>query len=152
MPTYEYPVNVKWTGGRDGAGAILPERSGTELNVKVPPEFHGPGGGTNPEELLTSAIVGCYTITFGIIAANRKLPVLNIETSAVGQVEQNGANFTFTAVTIRPMITVSGDSTDAQIEATRDMAIKTDSYCIVGNSVRDKVRITIEPNVVRALN
>jgi organic hydroperoxide reductase OsmC/OhrA len=31
-----------------------------------------------------------------------------------------------------------------------DMAHKADMYCIVTNAVRDKVEVTIEPNVVRA--
>jgi peroxiredoxin-like protein len=117
--------------------------------VSVPPEFHGPGGSTNPEELLTSALAGCYTITFGIIAANRKLPVLSVETEAIGVVEQTGANFTYKSLTLRPRISVSAEATEEQISATRDIAIKTDSYCIVPNAVRGKVTISIEPEVVR---
>ena len=75
---HEYPVTVEWKGGRGGGGSITPQASGFEIPIAVPPEFQGPGGATNPEELLTSSIAGCYSITFGIVAAKgtSRLPAL----------------------------------------------------------------------------
>jgi len=148
--THEYPVTVAWTGGREGGGRGKAERSGTEFPLSVPPEFQGAGDGTNPEELLTSAITGCYTITFGIIAQNRKLPVAKVETVAVGEVEQEGAQLTYKAITLRPTITLEADATDDQVKMAEDMAHKADAYCIVTNAVRGKVEIKVEPTVVRA--
>ncbi len=125
------------------------DRSGVSASLSVPPEFGGPGTGTNPEELLASAIAGCYSITFGIIAARRKLPFVGIETNATGFVEQNGANFTYTHVVVRPTITLSGDATEEHEKMAYDMAHKADLYCIITNAVRDKVKIEIEPTIVR---
>lgn len=146
---HEYPVSVDWTGGRDGRGTISAEHSGERIGIAVPVEFQGPGGATNPEELLTSAVAGCYSITFGIIAANRKLPVANLSVVATGEVEQNGASFVYKKVTIKPTITVSGDATEEQIAQTMDMAHKADQYCIITNAVRGKVEIAVEPNIVK---
>ncbi len=146
---HEYPVVVNWNGGRDGVGSVTPQASGTEIDLRVPTEFQGPGGATNPEELLTSAIAACYSITFGIIAANRKLPVTTLHVEATGTVEQSGAAFTYKTIVIRPQITVGSDSTDAQIDAVTDMAVKADHYCIVTNAVRGKVDVSVEPTVVR---
>src|SRR4051812_6358388 len=113
MPTlHDYPVAVEWTGGREGKGKVTAEHSGASVDVAVPPEFQGPGGGTNPEELLTSAIAACYSITFGIIAANRKVPVQSMHVEAVGQVEQNGPSLKYTSITIKPRIVLSGEATD----------------------------------------
>src|SRR3954467_10294499 len=109
---HEYPVAVDWTGGRDGKGRVTAGHSGASVDVAVPPEFQGPGGGTNPEELLTSAIAACYTITFGIIAANRKVPVQDMSVEATGQVEQNGPSFKYVSIAIRPKITLTGEATD----------------------------------------
>ena len=67
-------------GGRNGGGTYIAERSHTNNKLSVPPEFQGPGDGTNPEELLTAAIASCYSIPFGIIAENRKLPFDSIDT------------------------------------------------------------------------
>jgi peroxiredoxin-like protein len=149
--THEYPVTVNWTGGREGSGTLLANRTEVENSLAVPPEFGGNGQpGTNPEELLTSAIAGCYSITFGIVAANRKLPVENLTTEAVGEVDQAGASFTYARVTLRPTITLASDATDEQVKMAEDMAHKADSYCIVTNAVRGKVEIAVEPTVVRA--
>lgn len=146
---HEYPVRVEWQGGRDGHGNVLSERSGTTNTLSVPPEFQGPGEGTNPEELLTTAIAACYSITFGIVAANRKLPVINVETAATGVVEQAGPNFTYKSIAIKPVITLGADATDEALTIAEDMAHKADHYCIITNAVRGKVEITVEPTIVR---
>lgn len=150
MPqTHEYPVKVVWNGGRDGGGTVTAEHSGEAIPVAVPTEFQGPGGATNPEELLTSAISACYSITFGIIAANRKLPIKSVNVDAVGSVEQNGMQFTYKAITLKPQITLDGSATDEQLAQAEEMAHKADGYCIVTNAVRGKVDITVEPTVSR---
>jgi peroxiredoxin-like protein len=146
---HDYPVSVQWTGGRDGKGTVSSKHSGTQTAIAVPPEFQGPGGGASPEELLTSAIASCYTITFGIIAANRKIPVKSIAVEAVGQVEQTGAQFTYKNVTVRPHITLEADATDEQLKIAEDMSHKADLYCIITNAVRGKVEITVEPTITK---
>ena len=147
---HEYPVALEWEGGRDGHGTAVAENSATTFNLAVPPEFQGAGEGTNPEELLTTAISACYTITFGIVAANRKLPVESVDVTATGFVEQSGASFVYKSITVRPVITLAADATDEQIALAQDMAHKADSYCIVTNAVRGKVEVVIEPLVVRS--
>ena len=147
--THPYPVEVAWFGGRDGAGTVRGKGSGVENPLGVPGEFGGTGRGTNPEELLAAAVAACYTITFGIIAANRKLPFIGIKATAVGEVEQNGMQFTYKSITISPTITLECGATDEQLAAAEDMAHKADLYCIITNAVRDKVAISVEPNIVR---
>jgi peroxiredoxin-like protein len=144
---HEYPVAATWTGGRDGSGEVAIGPSSVQL--KVAPEFGGPGGESNPEELLTSAVVSCYAITLGIVATNRRLPVLSTTVEAIGHVEQEGVNYTFTAILLRPTITVAADATDEQIAMAEDTAHRAERYCIITNAVRDKVKITVEPTVVR---
>jgi peroxiredoxin-like protein len=151
MPTqiHEYPVVANWQGGREGHGDLTPQASGKTIPINVPPEFQGPGGETNPEELLTSAVTGCYSITFGIVAANRKLPVESIRVEAVGEVEQNGASFKYRKLTLKPHIQVSADATEEQIQQTLEFAHKADAYCIVTNAIRASVEIVVEPQVVK---
>lgn len=148
--THEYPVTVAWSGGRSGSGTVSADRSGISNPLSVPEEFQGPGNGTNPEELLTSAIGGCYSITFGIIADMRKLPYAGIETKATGEVEQSGANFVYTKVTLRPTITLTAEATDDHVTLAEDIAHKADSYCIVTNAVRGKVQVVVEPTIVKS--
>lgn len=146
---HDYPVTVEWAGGRDGKGKFATKHSGSSLPIAVPAEFQGPGGGASPEELLASAIACCYTITFGIIAANRKVPVQDVKVEATGEVEQNGPSFKYKSVTIRPRITLAADATDDQMKLAEEMAHKADAYCIVTNAVRGNVQIMVEPEVGR---
>ncbi len=149
MPTHEYKVNVSWLGGKDGSGRLEAPESGESFDLRVPTEFGGPGGATNPEELLTSAIASCYSITLGIITSNRKLPIESILVEAVAQVEQQGASFTYKAITLRPTVKLSSAATAEQVAQANDMAMKADHYCIITNAVRDKVAVTVEPNIVQ---
>lgn len=147
---HEYPVSVQWSGGREGQGTVTADRTGVSNQLGVPPEFGGVGNpGTNPEELLTSAVASCYSITFGIIAANRKLPVVSYQAEAVGEVEQAGASFTYKKITLKPRIVLEASADDASMKAAEDMAHKADSYCIVTNAIRGKVEIVVEPTVER---
>ncbi len=144
---HDYPVHVDWTGGRGGKGSVKPAHSGISVDVAVPPEFMGPGGGTSPEELLTSAIAACYSMTFAIIAENRKIPVQSLSVDATAQVEQNGPSFKYVNVTIRPTITLAADASDEHLKIAEEMAHKADSYCIITNAVRGNVDITVEPDI-----
>lgn len=148
---HEYPVTVNWQGGRDGSGNVKGDRSGVGENLAVPPEFGGSGaGGTNPEELLAKAVASCYSITFGIIAGTRKIPMVNLETHATGMVEENGPSFVYTEIVVKPTITLAADATDEQVSMAEQMAHKADLYCIITNAIRDKVKITVEPTIVKA--
>lgn len=147
---HEYPVTLTWNGGRDGSGQVTADRTGVGVPLSVPPEFGGGGqGGTNPEELLTTSVAACYSITFGIIAANRKLPFLGMDVQANGEVEENGPTFTFKRMTIRPTIRLAAEATDDHVKMAEDMAHKADAYCIITNAVRGKVEIVVEPTIVR---
>lgn len=145
---HEYPVSIEWQGGRDGSGKV--SGRGFSSGLSVPAEFGGPGVGTNPEEMLAAAVAACFSITFGIIAANRKLPLVDLKTDAIGHVEQNGASFVYTHILVKPTITLAGDATAEHETMAVDMAHKADLYCIITNAVRDKVKIEIEPTVVLA--
>lgn len=148
---HEYPVTVTWEGGRTGNGQVVAERSTVGNMLAVPPEFGGNNQpGTNPEELLAMAIASCYSITYGIISQNRKLPIKHFSVSAVGEVEEQGASFTYKKVTIKPYIQMEPEADEAQMKAAEDFAHKADGYCIITNAVRGKVEIALEIKVEKA--
>lgn len=147
---HEYPVTLEWHGGREGSGNVVADRTGVNIPLTVPPEFGGTeGAGTNPEELLTASLTACYSITFGIIASNRKIPLKTMDVKAVGEVEENGPQFTYKKITVRPTIHLDAIATDDQVKLAEDMAHKADAYCIITNAVRDKVEIVVEPTIVK---
>lgn len=146
---HEYPVSVNWEGGRGGSGNVKDDKSGIEAALAVGEEFGGTGQGTNPEQMLAMAVASCYTITFGIIAENRKLPVADLKVSATGLVEENGPQFTYKKIVISSKIKLDASADDAMMKIAEDMAHKADNYCIITNAVRDKVEIEVQPEVTR---
>jgi peroxiredoxin-like protein len=144
---HDYPVSVSWNGGRGGSGSVATVDGHVRCNLAVPEEFQGPGGAANPEQLLTCAIASCYAITFGIICENRKLPVTDIQCQVTGHVDASGPLPKYTSIAIKPTISVAG-ADEAQMDVIRDMAHKADLYCIVTNTLRDKVEIRVEPTFV----
>lgn len=146
---HEYPVSVSWKGGREGTGSVTDTTHSITNTLATPPEFGGTGEGTNPEQLLAMAVAACYSITFGIIATNRKLPLVDVKTEGVGEVEENGPSFKYTKVTLKPTITLEAPTED-QVKMAEDMAHKADNYCIITNAIRDKVAIEVVPNIVSA--
>ena len=142
---------MAWQGGRDGQGTIETGRTGQSVHIAAPPEFGGTGlvEATNPEELLASAVAGCYAITFGVVAAHKRLPVIRVELEAAGSVEEDGPRFTYKAIALRPRILVAPEATDAQIEQPLALARQADHYCLVTNAVRGSVEIPVEPGLVR---
>ena len=49
------------------------------VNVAVPPEFGGQGGGFSPEDLFQMALCNCFLATFKVYAQNSKLTFEKIE-------------------------------------------------------------------------
>jgi peroxiredoxin-like protein len=149
---HKYESDVRWTGGREGAGHVTAFCSGTTVPLAVPPEFGGPEGfedACNPEELLTSAIASCYGMTLGIILTNRKLAYSSINVHASGYVEQSAGLFTYKKVAIDVTVALPSSASDDQVKAAEEMTHKADAYCIVTNALRGKVEVEVVPTITR---
>ena len=62
--------------------------------------------------------------------------------------EENGPQFTYKKITVRPRIRLADGADDAQAKMAEEIAHKADNYCIVTNAVRGKVEIVVEPDVI----
>jgi len=51
--------------GRSGDGAL-------EVELRIPTEMGGPGGGTNPEELFAVGYAACFESALGVVARRAK--------------------------------------------------------------------------------
>ncbi|PZR99000.1 MAG: hypothetical protein DLM67_04745 [Candidatus Nephthysia bennettiae] len=62
-----------WSGSeRQGAGAV--ETGASAIEFPVPASRGGRGTGTNPEELVASAVGSCYTATLASLPFKARLP------------------------------------------------------------------------------
>lgn len=77
-----YTAKALVTGGRDCHGRSAD--GGLEVDLRVPKEMGGTGGGTNPEELFAVGYAACFESALGGVARRRKLEIgaVTIQSSA----------------------------------------------------------------------
>lgn len=66
-----YTAAATVTGGREGHGRA--EDGGLQVDLRMPPELGGPGGGTNPEELFALGYAACYQSALALVARREKV-------------------------------------------------------------------------------
>src|SRR5438552_19213976 len=86
----------------EATGAIA-ARSGS-LPFSIPTEMGGKGKGTNPEELLLSAVASCFTLTLAIVLRIQKLPYTDLRIGAEGLVTGLPRDLKYQRITVNPMI------------------------------------------------
>ncbi|HXA33983.1 MAG TPA: organic hydroperoxide resistance protein [Acidimicrobiales bacterium] len=66
-----YTAEASTTGGRDGharsSDGVL------DLDVRVPEEMGGHGGGTNPEQLFAAGYAACFQSALGVVSRRQKV-------------------------------------------------------------------------------
>ena len=68
-----YTAHAKATGGRDGR-AISDDQI-LDVQLAVPKEMGGPGGGTNPEQLFAAGYSACFLGAMKFVANRDKLNI-----------------------------------------------------------------------------
>jgi peroxiredoxin-like protein len=131
MNDLRFEIELRWSGkGRNGAGEILTDDLALELST--PESMGGRGVGTNPEELLVSAVSSCYTATLFAVLDRAKLPVDSLAVDASGTVTGVPGRARFAGIVVSPTI-LGGDLTrQPQYEAAADLAR---DRCFIGHAL-----------------
>jgi Ohr subfamily peroxiredoxin len=66
-----YTANAHVTGGR-AQGHGRSSDGALEVDLRLPPEMGGAGGGTNPEELFAVGFAACFEGALGVVARRAK--------------------------------------------------------------------------------
>jgi lipoyl-dependent peroxiredoxin len=66
-----YTAHAHVTGGRTGHGRTTDGE--LEVDLRLPQEMGGTGGGTNPEELFAVGYAACFESALGVVARRRHL-------------------------------------------------------------------------------
>ena len=67
-----YTAQARVTGGR-AAGHGRTDDGMVEVDLRLPPELGGEGGGTNPEQLFAIGFAACFEGALGVIARRERL-------------------------------------------------------------------------------
>lgn len=131
MSELRFDVELSWSGsGRDGTGRI--SGGDSEIEWSVPASMGGAGSGTNPEELLVSAVGSCYSATLAGVLRRAGLPLSEVRTTARGFVEGYPGRARFARIVVSPTIH-GGDP--ARADEYRHAAEEAHDRCFIGRTL-----------------
>ncbi len=75
LPLYSTRVTVTGGEARHGrtSGRAVSDDGGLELDFRLPRQLGGPGGGTNPEQLLAASYGACFHGALTLVASRRRV-------------------------------------------------------------------------------
>ena len=76
-----YTAEAEVTGGRDEGHGRTTDGA-LEVDIRVPEELGGPGGGTNPEQLFAVGYASCFESAMKLVAARKKLDASDVTTAS----------------------------------------------------------------------
>lgn len=135
-----YPVHFDATAhAQSGVKNVWSaEVSGQKVNVAVPPEFSGPGGGFSPEDLYALALQNCFIATFKVLAERSRMEFSDLDVKATLAVDRNEAGQPWMA---RINFDVRLGGVENVAKANRVLK-KTESSCFILNSVKTEKSFT----------
>ncbi len=130
----------------DGAEAVLSSGPRPKIAGAPPPEFGGPGDAWSPEHLLLASANLCLMSTFVAVAEKSQLAVASYESKAEGLLDKTPEGMGFTSIVLTVTLEVA-EADRPKAERLMDLAKK---YCIVSNSLKRPVEVSLELKVARA--
>ena len=135
MRELTFQVELDWSGsGREGAGRIVTDD--LELELSTPVSMGGRGVGTNPEELLVSAVASCFSATLFGVLRRAGLPATSLSVDARGVVRGFPGRARFERIVVSPII-VDGDP--ARVYEYEQAAADAHERCFIGHTLADDV-------------
>ncbi len=135
MSDINFDVELSWTE-TEGKGVGEIQTDDLALELSGPKAMGGRGVGTNPEELLVSAVSSCYTATLFGVLRRRKLPVDSLEVAASGTVTGFPGHTRFAGIVVSPTI-LGGDG--ARIPEYEAAAERAHDRCFIGHALAPDV-------------
>jgi lipoyl-dependent peroxiredoxin len=134
-----YTAEAHVIGGRaDGHGKTSDGE--LEVDLRLPAEMGGQGGGTNPEELFAVGYAACFEGALGAVARREKLEVGDVAIDSKVSLHP-GPERTF-------VLSVELDVTLPSVEgdAAADLVRETHKVCPYSNATRGNIDVTLTAN------
>jgi lipoyl-dependent peroxiredoxin len=135
-----YTAEAHVTGGRaEGHGRTSDGQ--LEVDLRMPPEMGGDGGGTNPEQLFAVGFASCFESAIGVVARRARQEAGDVEVDSKVQLlptEERGFKLAVTLDVSLPSI----EDADAAVDVVR----AAHRVCPYSNATRGNVDVTLTAN------
>ena len=113
-----------------------------DLDLKVPTEMGGPGGGSNPEQLFAAGYAACFHGALKLVAGQQKVHFTDSEVTAeVGIGPNDVGGFGLSVALTVELSGVDQATADSLVEAAHVV-------CPYSNATRGNIEVTLEATVV----
>lgn len=134
-----YTAEARVTGGRDhGHGATSDGQ--LEVDLRLPMELGGDGGGTNPEQLFAVGYAACFEGAIGAVARRRKVETGDAVIAARVSLSPNDSRGFDLAVELD--VTLPSVDADEAVELVR----AAHHVCPYSNATRGNIPVTLVAN------
>jgi Ohr subfamily peroxiredoxin len=135
-----YTAEAQVTGGR-AQGHGRTSDGALEVDLRLPAEMGGEGGGTNPEELFAVGYAACFESALGVVARRRKLEAGDVEIDSkvsLSPTEERGFQLGVELDVTLPSV----DDEESAVELVR----AADEVCPYSNATRGNVEVRMTAN------
>jgi osmotically inducible protein OsmC len=138
-----YTAEAHVTGGRaEGHGGS--SDGALEVDLRIPTEMGGPGGGTNPEELFAVGYAACFESALGVVARRAKADAADTAIDSKVSLSPDGKGGFILGVELD--VTLPGVS-DAQTAV--DLVRAAHVVCPYSNATRGNIDVILTANGAR---
>ena len=131
-----YTAHAHVTGGRDGHGRTADGE--LDIDLRLPKEMGGAGGGTNPEQLFAIGYAACFESALAAVARRRHLDGGEVTIdSAVGLLPTGDGGFRLTVSLDVSLPAVSDHTTAA------DLVRQAHQVCPYSNATRGNIDVEL---------
>jgi Ohr subfamily peroxiredoxin len=131
-----YTAHAHVTGGRDGHGRT--DDGELEVNLRIPKEMGGAGGGTNPEQLFAVGYAACFESAIGGVARRRRIDAGEVTIASDVSLLPTGDGGFKLAVTLDVSLASVGDR-----ETAIDLVRGAHQVCPYSNATRGNVDVEL---------
>ena len=135
-----YTAEAHVTGGRaEGHGRT--SDGALEVDLRLPTEMGGQGGGTNPEQLFAVGYAACFEGALGVVSRRAKLEAGDVAIDSKVSLSPDGQGGFQLAVELD----VSLPSVD-DAQAAKDLVKAAHEVCPYSNATRGNIEVTLTAN------
>ena len=127
---HTYKAIAWWNSGK--TGLVKSDSAPNAIHFAAPPQFGGLEGRWSPEDLLLSALAGCFTTTFRALADYSKFEYTDLEVTVQGTVCKVKSGYEFGEIVIRPTLTISDPAKKLQADRLLEKAKR---LCLVSRAI-----------------